>query len=211
MELNNKPEFLRLLTAFAENYNKKFSEMSAEIYWNVLKTLTLAEFKKAVNHLATTRTYSTFPLPAEFINAVHPPSDLELQAASAVTELRQRLNNPYLSFRFSDPVIGEVVNLLGGWNHVWKIYYAFTDERDERFWFKDIEKLYRAQAQKPRPAESPRMIGIFEHENATRGYLTDEEGNPVYKGGRFLKAGEANTDRQLEEGEPKKPVELLKV
>ena len=118
MDQKNKREFLDLMSALAENYSKKFSQLSLEIYWNVLKSLTLEEFRKAVNHLAATRVYSTFPLPAEFINAVHPPSDLELQAAAASTELRQRLNDPYTSFRFADPVIGEVVNLLGGWDHV---------------------------------------------------------------------------------------------
>jgi len=61
------PEFGVVLATLAEIYGHDLSETVVEWYFELLKEFTLTEIEYAAKDILRTRTFSKFPLPADFI------------------------------------------------------------------------------------------------------------------------------------------------
>ena len=203
MQDNEKKSFSAFLTGMAELYGRELSQVVIGLYWGVLKQFSLGEIQKAGNQLLAERKYSTFPLPADFYQIIHPAEDLALQAAKATKELLYRMENRYVSFRFNDPYIAEVVDLKGGWQRVCESFPE--DVEDQRFWLKDFEKLYASVVKSMGSAmpEARRIIGLLEAQNAEKGYITDDKGRPIQGESGFIRIGSEEAKKYFPGQQPK--------
>ena len=175
---DQKNDFAELMIGLGEVYDKEISKAILAIYWEALRSYELDDIKKAVNNIVSTNKYATFPKPAHFIDFINPADALESRVALAVEDLSDQLcRGDWESFQFKDPVINIVVDRFGGWQQVCRHVRSLSD-KDQVFWFKDFERLYRAYLKQPLPQKIPRMVGVIEENNTAKGYLTDETGNP---------------------------------
>ena len=204
MQDDDKKEFLALLALISEITGKHLSKAAHGLYWEILKEHPLEKVKAAVQYILKTRKFASFPQPADFIEFIHPPEELDLKAVKAVKELYDRACNPYPSVVFDDPILDLIVEHIGGWQRVIDQVYAHQSEEEEKWWRKEIERLYKMFAKRPPPTKRKRWIGTNEITNTERGYLTDEEGNPIPgKTERFLIRNSEEGQKWLEEQKKK--------
>jgi len=203
MNDNEEKQFTAFLIGMAEYYRFDLSEAAIGFYWIALKQFSFEEIKKAAEHIVMTRKYTTFPMAADFVEFIHPAEDLALQAAKATKELLYRMEDRYISFRFDDPYIAEVVDLKGGWQRVCESFPEDVD--DQRFWLKDFEKLYASVVKSMGSAmpEARRIIGLLEAQNAEKGYITDDKGRPIQGESGFIRIGSEEAKKYFPGQQPK--------
>ncbi len=199
MQDSEKKAFIGLLTAISDLVHQPLSQSAQGLYWAILKEFSLQDIQRATEHILKTRKYSNFPQPAEFVEFICPPEELDFKAAKGARSIYDHACNPYPSFVFDDPVCARVALHLGGWQRVHEQLYAHKSEDDLRWWIKDLERLYRMFAKHPLPKENPRMIGRNEASNIEKGYLTDDSGGAIEgSGGEYLRIGSPEALKYLE-------------
>jgi hypothetical protein len=181
MESRDKQTFFEIMAGLSEIYDREISKASFEIYWEALNAYPLDKVKKAVNHIVATHKFPGLPKPAEFIEFINPPEDLDARAEMAVNELLKHLaSGGYFNFEFDDPVLAATINHLGGFHEVLCRFPKFADqEREQIFWLKDFKQIYKIYARRIVDNIDLHVKGTLAIDNQAKGYLTDERGNPV--------------------------------
>ncbi|MDR2790242.1 MAG: DUF6475 domain-containing protein [Campylobacteraceae bacterium] len=151
-------EMISQLSVIAEAYHEKVSEARYELYYQVLKELDYEEFKKACIDILSTRKYSSFPMPAEFLNI----EEIESKAMSALGELKSafRRYGRYRSVCFRDKALMACVDAMGGW-----IALCNMDINDWSFRTKEFVNFYKAFAKRPNDIETTHLSGLVEYQN----------------------------------------------
>jgi hypothetical protein len=181
MDKNDKITFFEIMTGMAEIFEREVSKASLEIYWQALRQFNMTEIKRATNYIIATRKYPGLPKPAEFIEYIHPPEDIEAKAELATDNILNLLAaGDYRSFEINDPVLAMAIEHLGGWEYVNRTFPRYADQaRDQEFWLKNFKNVYKIFLKNPRPNPQMRIAGQLERDNKSKGYITDETGETV--------------------------------
>ena len=179
-----KVNFLELITGLAEIFDKNLSPVVIEIYWNALKRFSLDDFKRAVNNIIETHVYATFPKPAQFIEFINPPEDIEFKAEQGLKEWIDAYCDKgiYENVEFKDPVVTLVCQHFGGWVAICNAFPRYGSARDQEFWHNNFKKLYMGYAKRQLPDEMPKMIGLHEVGNADKALLLEAERQKLLEG-----------------------------
>ncbi|MBW1728794.1 MAG: hypothetical protein JRJ62_14755 [Deltaproteobacteria bacterium] len=169
-------QFSEMLLAMAEIYNKELSGPTIKLYWQILKPYPIEKITIAAQNILTRRKYSTFPLPADFIEYINPQASLEERASVAVELVLDKMEfkGSWYSVSFEDKLIHATIERLGGWIKLCAEVRQMQS-KELPFWKRDFIRLYSALAKMPN-LESPgsRLIGRCEADNIARGYLNPE-------------------------------------
>jgi len=107
-------EFADLLIATAEAFDKKVSDSAIEIYWQVLKDLSIEEFRYGLMACLEDPERGRFmPRPADILHFAR-PKRTALVAWAEVVEAMEKIG-AYQSVRFADTTAAAVVRDMGGW------------------------------------------------------------------------------------------------
>ncbi|MDR2099979.1 MAG: DUF6475 domain-containing protein [Campylobacteraceae bacterium] len=149
-------EMISQLSPIAEAYHEKVSEARYELYYQVLKELGFEEFKKACIDILSTRKYSNFPMPAEFLE------DVENKAMQALSELKRafRHHGKYMSVCFADKALMACVDAMGGW-----IALCNMETNDWSFRTKEFVNFYKTFTKQPEKLTTTHLAGLIERQN----------------------------------------------
>lgn len=170
---DNFNEFSQMLLAMAEIYNKELSSPTIKLYWQILKPYPIEKINQAAQNILTGRKYSTFPLPADFIEYVDPRASLEERAMVAVESVLDKMEfkGSWYSVKFDDPIIHATIERLGGWIRLCE-EVSKLNSHELPFWKRDFCKMYSALAKLPQLRDVPvRLIGRCEADNIANGFL----------------------------------------
>lgn len=164
-----KQEFAKPFTLLCEMYNREASQLLAEGYYLVLECLTKNEFESAIKQVLSSRKYSSLPLPADILEAVHGnPEDKAIIALKMVEDAIKE-HGAYKSVSFDDKIALTCIENLGGW-----IAICQMELKDWEWKKKEFITLYKALMRNPQNIKhTPYLAGICEHQNRLSGY--DEE------------------------------------
>ena len=196
--------FLKLLTALGELFDKKLSDTLYELYWEALKDLPFEDFSRAANILG--RSSKFFPKPVEFRELLMP--DISAQAALAYRKVEEAFIKAgiYKAVIFDDPVIHAVMDNLGGW-----IHYCNLPEDEVKWYRKEFEKHYAnfAPLVATGKLKPPTVLhGFF----ALASMATDSAKTPVLIGDEqkaLAWTSSVRKEKELEAGNSKKLEEAL--
>lgn len=153
----DREAFVEEIIKLAEVYDTQLTDAKLEMYFAILKRLSLDEFKQSIAHVLENNIYNKFPLPAHLLE-IH-KGDPEQQAMLAMEELDKavRHHGAYQSVTFQDPILGDIVSA-----HGW-IDLCRSTQEDMRWIVKDFVKMYKAkQASGNYSREPVACIGITE-------------------------------------------------
>ncbi len=166
-----RSEFTQLFALLCEAYNREATSGLSSAYFLVLEELSFEEFKLAVRRILSERKYSTMPMPAELLEAVH--GSTEEKAIIALKTLEEAIENhgAYASVCFEDKAIMCAIQALGGWESICRL------EADEwKFKRKEFQKIYQAALKNPQSFRAPRYLaGTFERQNSFQGEENQEK------------------------------------
>jgi hypothetical protein len=135
------PEFGKVMSGVSEIFDseKPPSPMKIELYFRALQSLTIEQVKKAAALLVRNRTYSSFPKPGEFIEALPDNQTEEDRPKLAWLKVVDAVENhgAYADVKFDDPVIHSTIKAMGGWSRLCAMKTAEMPFRQ-----KDFEETY---------------------------------------------------------------------
>jgi hypothetical protein len=164
MTPNKHGRFFEIFTALGEIYGKNISKPTMELYWQVLKEYSIEQIEFATKSIISNRKYTSFPMPAEFLDYINPQISLEEKAAVAVEELLDLMETRgvYQSIAFDDYTMGHAVNRMGGWIRLCNTIREMTDERQLGFWKRDFMRIYQYFLKLPELPEAPIQLGLHQ-------------------------------------------------
>lgn len=164
--------FAKIMIMLSEVYGdgREPSDLKKEVYFSALKRYDIGVLKHAIEHMIMVRVFPSFPKPGEIIQEIE--GTKQSRAVMAWTEVVDaiRKTGPYVSVKFTDPVIHSVIEFMGGWPSLgdWL--------EDELKWKqKEFERLYEAMSNSPRGKAPGYLPGIHELQNSNAGYLVDRK------------------------------------
>ena len=170
------PRFAALIAGIGEVYDKSFTAMRIDAYWNVLKDFKFEEVQGAFyRHLKNPDVGMFLPKPADIIAAIDgSPQNQALLAWTKVVSAIKSVGS-YTSIAFDDPLIHVVIDDMSGWR---KVCLGSTDE-NLPFVSKEFRQRYCGYVAN-KPLHYPKyFIGIIENQNRIYGYIC---GPPVLFG-----------------------------
>lgn len=147
MTNDDKPAFARMMALLQEVFvpDKPISKEKVRLYFELLAPYLIEDVCKAAEKIIRTKRYSTFPLPAEFMEA------LGEGTAEGKVELRALSAWEYACARFDgrqggvdDPLLDEAIRItFGGWER-----FGQTDPDREALDRKHFLECFKALAEK---------------------------------------------------------------
>ena len=184
----DKNLFLKSLNSLESAFGEKISEDRAKIYWDMLKGYSDIEIKKAV--VGSIRVLKFFPKISEIIEMIEGNIEDETEIAWLILKEKIERYDGYISVSFPEnPVIGSVVEALGGW-----IKICDTPVKEEKWVKKEFIKLYSIMKKKNNHPKQ--LSGIFEIENNQKGY---SEEYMLERYGRYLNGAKVKGEKLLKE------------
>lgn len=172
-------DFVAVLNATAELYNRTLSSFAIGLYWSALRDYDLAAVKQALGmHIRNPDTGQFMPKPADVVRMIGGTTqDAALQAWAKVDKAIRRVGT-YASVVFDDSIIHLVINDIGGW-----IALGQKTEDEWPFVAKEFENRYRGYRLREPTEYSPILIGITEAANTQRNLISPP---PVLIGNQAL-------------------------
>lgn len=184
----DKKLFLKSLNSLESAFGEKVSEDRAKIYWDILKGYSDLNIKKAV--IRSIRELKFFPKIYEIVEMIEGNIEDEAEIAWLVLKEKIERSGAYMSISFyNNPVIGSVVEAMGGW-----VKICDTTIEEEKWVKKEFIKLYPIMKKKNNHPEQ--LPGIFEIENNQKGY---SEEYMLEKYGRYLDGNKVKRKKLLKE------------
>ena len=184
----DKKLFLKSLNSLESAFSEKVSEDRAKIYWDILKGYSDLEIKRAI--IGSLRKLKFFPKISEIIEMIEGNIEDEAEIAWLILKEKIERYDGYISVSFPEnPVIGSVVEALGGW-----IKICDTTIKEEKWVKKEFIKLYPIMKKKNNHPEQ--LSGIFEIENSQKGY---SEEYMLERYGRYLDGTKVKGKKLLRE------------
>lgn len=171
MTQNDAKKFAEIMAYLGIIFGKELTAAAIKIYFTTLNDLPIEEIQEAAVYIANNRTITgTFPLPAEFRLAKQ--ESIEDKAEIAWTALLWAIEHvgSWPSVQFDDPVLHDVVKILGGWLRVCSadgdIYNTDWHTANLTWRRKDFLSLYRIMAKND--THDPYLIGEQQAANSGR-------------------------------------------
>lgn len=167
--IEQKKQFLEVLTGLCEIYNHRLSTKALEFYVQVVESYPYESVMRALaRHVKNARgSGQFFPKPADIIALIE--GEPEERAEKAWVEFLKALERvgTWRSVRFDDPIINVVVSDLGGW-----IYLGEKTLKELEYLKGQFVKLYRyyLQTGEWKHREVPHLVGRAEALNAGTEY-----------------------------------------
>ncbi|MBA7589102.1 hypothetical protein ES708_31177 [subsurface metagenome] len=171
----NKSNFSEGIKMLEEYYNVKLTNANINIYWSRLRGYDDKTFKGIIIRCIDTLKF--FPKIADIKEITEGNLEDEAEIAWLILKEKIESHDGYVSVSFlENPVIGSVVEALGGW-----IRICDTTIEEEKWVKKEFIKLYPIM--KRRDNHPEKLTGIIELENNQKGY---SEGYMLERYGRLL-------------------------
>lgn len=168
MKKQDKIRFAKVMAVLSEIFDqgKEPSEFKIELYFQALIEFEIGSVERAATAIMKGRVYSSLPKPAEIIQEIR--GTTQNQATMAWLSVLETIKHVghYQSVKFSDPVIHNVIEAMGGWIRL--AGEMITDE--EKWKQKEFEKLYEVLAKNPRDKNPEYLPGWIEIHNTANGY-----------------------------------------
>jgi len=142
MEINDKPEFAKIMYGLADNFRDRISKDGLRFRFSALEEFTIDQVKSAAMGIVKKRVYTKMPTVGEIIEEINgdPEQNLEDLAEIQATVVLRAIGTygSYQSPTFEDQVTSEVVTKRFGWGHLCSY---ITDETKP--WFvKEFKEAY---------------------------------------------------------------------
>lgn len=151
--------------------DKEFSDTAVDIWWQAMKPFDFAAVRESFGRHAVNPDKGSFmPKPADIVRMMG-GSTLD-SAMVALSEFERALSEvgTYMTVVFEDPLIHVVVDEMGGW-----VQLGHVTSKDWEFRRNEFLNRYRSyKSRSETPPFRPRLIGICDGENATKGYKVDD-------------------------------------
>ena len=184
----DKKLFLKSLNSLESAFGEKVSGARAKIYWDILKSYSDVEIKKAV--VKAIRELKFFPKISEIIEIIEGRIEDEAELAWLNFIDKLETEGSYLSVIFPKyPAIGATIEVMGGWVKV-----SDMTVNEEKWVKKEFIKLYPIM--KGRGNYPDKLIGRFELENSNKGY---NEKYLLERYGRYLNGTKVKRKKLLKE------------
>jgi hypothetical protein len=177
MTESDRKEFIAQLLALGELFGKELSSAAMEMYFQALKPYSIDKIKKAVVQITRTHIYNTMPRPAEFIQFIDPPEDIDEKARLAMDKAFDMMeqHGAYATVAFDDPVIYVVIDrCYGGWIEFCNSRRIIDNEKDDHFWrkqFLDEYKIRHRVAMREGGCDAPKyLMGLQDSTNNQLGH-----------------------------------------
>jgi hypothetical protein len=191
MQAEQLDEFIEVLEAVAEQYNKPLSDGLKTLYWQGLKDYDYQAVTQALSrHIRNPDSGMFMPKIADIVKMLQGSTMDSAYAAWTKVDKAVRSVGTYSTVVFDDPIIHRVLQDMGGWMQLG------TKAEDEwPFVAKEFENRYRGFKGKNESIEYPKQLcGIFEAHNTKEGFKTEppvlignkEQALLVAKGGTEL-------------------------
>lgn len=148
-------------------YGRELSDFALDVWWTALKSYDLAAIREAFGrHSVNPDTGQYAPKPADVVRMMEGSTqDSSIVAWSKVDRAVQTVGT-YSTVAFDDALIHRVLADMGGWPQLGR---KTVDEWP--FVAKEFQTRYRGyKGRKETPAYPPKLIGLFDQENAQRGH-----------------------------------------
>ena len=137
-----REEFLQGTNIIEQCTQKKMNKNQIDVYYMILKNLSLEQFQNGLGRMFSERVYTNIPSPGEINQYCLDRKDIKIKAAHAREKMRiaAKKISAYQSIAFDDPIIHKIIMSVGSWSKVVKM--PLKDLHD--FLEFDFEKLYLA-------------------------------------------------------------------
>lgn len=152
MTNDDKPAFARMMALLQEVFvpDKPISKEKVRLYFELLSSHAIDDVCKAAEKIIKTKRYATFPLPAEFSEALGEGTDegkLEIRALAAWECACSRFD--FRQCGADDPLLNEAIRItFGGWER-----FGQTNPDREAIDRKHFLECFKALAEKEEPPE----------------------------------------------------------
>ena len=177
--------FINTMNALVEVYPKEApSPNGQKIYFMIFQRNFESdeELQAATYRVLEERVFSSFPKPAEFLEAGKRKEDLETKSIKATVELERAINKigAYRNVAFDDPLIHRcIIDLFGSWPKLCQM--DRLELKEAMKW--DFPKVYKMRAQEKIKNIPIYLEGVSTHTNELNGieedikieYIGDEE------------------------------------
>ncbi len=162
--MENEALITERLLGTAEYFGKEISKAVIALYLEALQPYSDDEIVGACT--TAIRTLKFFPRVSDFVNIIE--GDPESRAAVAWATLIKAMEDHghYHTVAFKDGAIMSAVNAMGGWMRICEYTYDDLNYRQKEF-----DRLYR-QFSRPGQVHPKSLMGWFEADNRSKGYLT---------------------------------------
>jgi hypothetical protein len=164
----DREQFVNTMTGLCDLYGKPLSEFILDTYYDIFKDYEFQQFESAVRKCVKEKVYNTLPKPAEILEFLEGTRDDKaligwLQVKEAITK-----GGYHASIEFSDPIIANAINELGGWQWI-----CMQDKSEEPFIQKRFMDLYRLFLKRG-VNRNIKLIGFIEARNSELGHKIPE-------------------------------------
>jgi hypothetical protein len=146
------------------------------MYFAALKPYPIEKIKEAAVQIIRGHVYNTMPKPAEFIQFIDPPEDLDDKARLAMDKAFDMMEQygAYATVAFDDPIIHILIQrCYGSWIEFCNTRRGVDNEKDDHFWrkqFLDEYKMrYRVAVREGDYRTSQYLIGLLDSTNSQSG------------------------------------------
>lgn len=162
----DRQTFYKLVGDVYAFYRVDCTKFAYGVWWEACKGFDFEAVADAFNRHAVSADQGQFlPKPADVVKLLAGTSLDAAQIAWSKVDRAVRQVGTYQSVVFDDPLIHHVIADMGGWVHI--------GTKDEEAWpyiAKEFQTRYRAFRTSGVRSDPPKLIGVFEHENARQGY-----------------------------------------
>jgi hypothetical protein len=170
MENSEREDFLQILIATGEMYEKRLSTAVLGLYWESLKDLSIEQVSRGISIHANSLDCKFIPKPGDIRKAIAPRPKDPLIAWRLVEE-SMGIHGCATTVRFEDGTINAVIRDMGGWP--WICMQAL----DPPWIQKEFERRYAAYRNEGIRFDG-RLIGTHESDNLHKG-ITHWEGKQI--------------------------------
>ena len=167
MNIEDKPQFFKLIANVCAFYRQDFSEFAGSVWWQAMQPFDFAAVADALNrHCINPDSGQFMPKPADAVRVMRGTSKDGALLAWSLVDRHVRQTGIYASVKFVDRITQRVLYDMGGWIRA----CSCPSEEEWVFVGKEFENRFRGYAASGIVPECPdRLIGMAEAQNAQNG------------------------------------------
>ena len=169
MNIEDKPQFFKLIANVYAFYRQDFSEFAGNVWWQAMQPFDFPAVADALNrHCINPDSGQFMPKPADAVRMLKGSSlDSAMIAWSSVDKGIREVGT-YESVVFHDALIHRVIADMGGW-----IALGTKTEDEWPFVAKEFQNRYKGYSSRnERPEYPKKLLGMAEAQNAQLGFRT---------------------------------------
>lgn len=169
MPVSKSQKIIEILTVFADLTGKELSSVTQTMFIKLLSPYETGRIEAAAQHLLRTRKWNTIPLPADFIEFLDPPDQVQVLATTAWRTVLDTIDiHGYVAtVQFEDAAITQTILAMAS---SWSAFCNRTGCSDDEFkWLqKEFEQRYVSFRKMPQNViDNPVLIGWIDAQNGT--------------------------------------------